>query len=266
METQTKKTVMKRLKNIYISIGLIVCMLLANSCDKSIENFYKGKGRVQFKYYTLDYNKKMIFNKKSTFSFGMLPDEKVTDTAKIVVEYLGSPEDRDRTYRVKIFTDSTTALEGTHFLPFDAIQTIKAGKLNDTLRIVVLRNNLSTSFTNPQDMRLELELEPTDDFDLGMKDGLRRSLYINNYLSEPKWWKEPLIHDNVGFYHPKKWRILISFNSQFANYESCPFNVNNEGREYFRGLDNYLKSEPTFDDETGARIYIDKLVPVETNK
>ncbi len=253
-------SVMKSKNIITLTMILSVIMLLA-SCSQSIDNVYKDKDRIQFKYYTLDFNKKMIFSNKYTFSFGMKADSIKVDTAKIVVEFLGTPSTTDRTYKVKVAADSTTAVEGVHYAPISETQTFKAGKFSDTLKIVVYKGKLSSSFTNPEDKRIALEMMPSDDFDLGMKDGLRVYLNINNYLSEPVWWKDPLRLNYIGFYHPKKWKILISFNERFANVESCPFDYNNEGRQYFQGLSNYLNAIPTFDDETGARIYIDRLVP-----
>ncbi len=250
---------MKMKKFLYYTTFLVL-LLITYSCDQKIDNMYEGKSRIQFMYYTLDYNKKMVPITKQTFSFGMRPDNVEADTAKIIVEYLGTPSDVDRSYNVNIFKDSTTAVEGTHYKKFEKKQIFKAGKLRDTLKILVYRKDLSSSFTNPQDVLLGLELEASDDFDLGMRDGLRATLHINNYLSEPVWWSSSLRYDYIGFYHPKKWKILISFNSRFANVETCPFDVNNEGRSYFTGLANYLNAIPTFDDETGARIYIDRMV------
>ena len=248
-------------RNILMLVLFMLATMVLPSCKQEIDNMYKGKARIQFKYYTLDFNKKMIFNNKSTFSFGMKNDAIIKDTAKIVVEFLGTVSDKDRTYKVSVATDSTTAVAGMHYEPINPTQVFKAGKMKDTLRIVVDRTKLSTSFKVPEDRRIALVMEPTDDFDLGMKEGLRTYLYINNYLSEPVWWKSTLRLPYIGFYHPKKWKILISFNSKFSNSETCEFDTNNQGRSYFTGLANYLNAVPTFDDETGARIYIDRLVP-----
>lgn len=251
------------MKRSQFSIIVFILLIVAglSSCKQDIDNFYKEKSRIQFTYYTLDYNKKLIVNNKSTFSFGMAEDEVLQDTARIVVEFLGSASDKDRQYTVKINSDSTTAVEGMHYKPFSMTQTFRANRLKDTLKIVVIRKNMSVSFTNPEDKRLTLEMVPSDDFELGMKDGLRTNLYINNYLSEPDWWDYSLRLPYIGFYHPKKWKILISFNEGFSNSKTCPFDYNNQGRAYFQGLNTYLNSVPTFDDETGDRIYIDRLVP-----
>lgn len=249
------------MKTILKYSSVLVIIVFFASCKKNIDKLYEGKARIQFKYYSLDFNKKMILNNKTTYSFGMKDESVVIDTAKIVVEFLGAASNVDRTYKVKVAPDSTTAKEGVHYELISKTQTFKAGAYSDTLKVVVLKGSLSKSFKNPEDMRLALELEPSDDFDLGMKEGLKTYLHINNYLSEPVWWNTSLRYNYIGFYHPKKWKILISFNAQFANAETCPFDVNNSGRQYFQGLANYLNSIPTFDDETGSRIYIDKLVP-----
>ncbi|WP_316791612.1 DUF4843 domain-containing protein [Pedobacter frigoris] len=248
-------------RNILMLWSFMLATIALSSCDQEIDHMYKEKARIQFKYYTLDFNKKMIVNDKTTFSFGMKDDKIIKDTAKIVVEFLGSASDKDRTYKIKVVADSTTAVAGIHYEPVSNTQIFRAGRLKDTLKIVVDRTKLSTSFTTPENKRLTLEMEPSEDFNLGMKDGLRTNLYINNYLSEPVWWKDGLRLPYIGFYHPKKWKILISFNASFSNSETCEFNYNNQGRSYFQGLASYLNAIPTFDDESGARIYIDRLVP-----
>ncbi|SMC58458.1 DUF4843 domain-containing protein [Pedobacter nyackensis] len=248
-------------RNILMLMSFMFATMVLSSCNQEIDHLYKEKSRIQFKYYTLDFNKKMIFKDKSTFSFGMIDEKIIKDTARIVVEFLGKASDKDRTYKIRVAADSTTAVVGVHYEPISTKQIFRAGRLKDTLKIVVDRTKLSTSFTNPEDRRIALDMVPSEDFDLGMKGGLRTYLYINNYLSEPIWWKYPLRLPYIGFYHPKKWKILISFNEKFSNSETCEFDYNNQGRSYFTGLASYLNAVPTFDDESGARIYIDRLVP-----
>lgn len=252
---------MKR-RYILALLSFLVIMVHFSSCDQSIDNFYTEKSRIQFKHYTEDTILQTIRRKyfdKNTFSFGMAADNVQEDTARIVVEFLGEVSDSDRTYTVRVAGDSTTAKEGIHYKPFSPTQVFRAGRMKDTLKIVVLRSQLSSSFTNPEDRKLVLDLEPSEDFNLGLKGGIRTRLNINNYLSEPKWWKDPL-RSALGFYHPKKWKILITFNAAYMDSENCRFDTNNSGREYMNGLARYLEGVPTFDDETGARIYIDRLV------
>lgn len=253
------------MKNRNILMPLMLAIMVFSSCKQEIDNFYAEKARIQFKYFKeVTGSNKVIYRTyfdRTTFSFGMKDESLEKDTAKIVVEFLGKVSNLDRNYQVRIVADSTTAVEGLHFEPFSTTQIFRAGRMKDTLKIVVKRKALSSSFLNPEDKRLTLEMVSTADFNLGMKDGLRTRLYINNYLSEPIWWKDPGRLPYIKFYHPKKWKILISFNAKFADPEKCDFDYNNEGRSYFTGLANYLNAVPTFDDETGARIYIDRMVP-----
>lgn len=252
---------MKR-RYILLLLSLLTVMVHFSSCDQSIDNFYTEKPRIQFEHYEedtilLDIRRKYF--DKNIFSFGMSADAVKEDTARIVVEFLGEVSDKDRAYTVRIDADSTTAIEGVHYKPFSAKQIFRAGLRKDTLKIVALRSQLSSSFVFPEDRRLVLDLEESEDFNLGLVGGVRTRLDINNYLSKPKWWDDPL-RSALGFYHPKKWKILIGFNPLYSDKDNCVFDTNNNGRAYMRDLARYLEGEPTFDDETGARIYIDRMV------
>lgn len=249
-------------KLIYMMIlGCLVYGL--GSCDQDIDHPYTGKDRIQFRCFTYNSSlEKRTYTDSLTFSFGLVADSIEIDTAKIVLEFMGKGSDQERTYNISVIPDSTTAIEGVHYGKLEHAQRFRPNSNTDTLRIVVYRENLSTSFRHPETIRLDLKLEPSEDFDLGIKQGLTKKIKMNNYLSEPTWWKGNF-NTTLGFYHPKKWKILISFNKDFANQNSCPFDMNDEGREYAKGLSNYLNDIATYDDETGERIYMNELVPQE---
>ncbi len=250
------------MKKIFI-ISLFGYLLFGmTGCDQEIDFPYQGKDRIQFRHYTTDWNGNRTYSDSLVFSFGLRPEEITIDTAKIVMEYLGAGSDQERTYYVTVVADSTNAEAGVHYEAIDREQTFRPGELTDTLKIIIYRENLSTSFRNPQTVRLDLKLEASEDFDLGLEGGLYKKVLLNNYLSEPDWWEENF-WGGLGYYHPKKWQILISFNEEFANQSSCPFDGNNEGKTYQQGLERYLSSVPTFDDETGERLYMYEMVPQE---
>ncbi len=85
------------------------------------------------------------------FLSGLYPGEVREDTLKLPVEYLGNGSDRDRTYKVSIVADSTTAVEGVHYLAFNSLQTFRANELTDTLYIVVLREALSKDYAEGEE-------------------------------------------------------------------------------------------------------------------
>ena len=243
-------------KNILFAFMGVALILVG--CEKSINFAYQGKDRVQFKCYSIpnSYLGTRVYYSAQTFSFGMLPVEVTEDTARVVVEYTGRLSEVDRTYYVSILADSTTAVEGVHYRAFRREQVIRAGRANDTLKIVIIRDHLNTSFNNPVNERLHLVLEPSEDFDLGIEPGVRMNLLMNDYMTKPSWWDS---HMGLYYYHPLKWKILISFSERYANPQSCPYNANNEGRAYTTGLNNYLNAIPTFDEETGARLFLSRM-------
>ena len=245
-------------KLIYVLPTLLGLVLY--SCDQNINYPYEGKDRIQFRHYTTNYNGSRQYSDSLTFSFGLKPAEIEIDTAKIVVEFLGKGSDKERTYKVVVEPDSTTAIVDRHYKAISEMQKFRPGQLTDTIRIAIIRKNLSTSFRHPETIKIGLRLEPTEDFDLGLRGGITKRVLLNNYLSEPAWWNN---NTGLGYYHPEKWKILISFNSKYANQDTCPFDINNEGRTYRNGLNSYLNAVRTYDEETGDRIYLNEMVPQE---
>ncbi|MCL2561730.1 MAG: DUF4843 domain-containing protein [Rikenellaceae bacterium] len=239
-----------------------MALFVGSSCSDKHEFPYQGKDRIQFRCYTVPNSlrpqQREYFDSR-TFSFGLLAEEIEQGEARLVVEYTGTPSDRDRTYYVSIVADKTTAQAGIHYMPFPREQIIGAGMLRDTLRITILREHMNRSFNNPVDARLQLRLEASDDFDLGIEAGVQMTLLMNDYLTEPLWWNS---NTGLGYYHPLKWRILIGFNELYANNPDStrpPFDINNNGRAYRDGLNNYLNAIPTFDEETGARLFLNTM-------
>lgn len=230
------------------------------SCDQKINYPYEGKDRIQFKHFSVAIDKREEFD-SLTFSMGLLNDTILTDTAKVVIELLGKLSDTERNYKVSIVADSTTTEAGIHYEIFNEIQSFRKKKTNDTLRIVLNRQNFSSNPSEKENRILYLKLEPTDDFELGLTKGRTMKMVLNNYLSEPNWWSKQ--HRGIfGFFHVKKWKILISFNEEFATYNDLPFRDQSaEAKAYQKGLESYLQNVPTYDDYTGDRIKMYSLEP-----
>jgi len=158
--------------------------------------------------------------------------------------------------------DSTTAIAGTHYQVFSEEQTFRPNELTDTLRIVVNRENLNSSYISQETVRLYLKLEPTEDFDLGLAGGLTKRILINNYMTEPDWWEKNYM-GALGFFHPEKWKILISFNEAFATYGDCIYTYNNQGRTFVNQLSAYLRNYVVIDELTGMRVTMSGLVEID---
>lgn len=237
-----------------ILYSLLGCFALLWSCDQDIDYPYQGKDRIQFQHYNGD---------STVFSFGLTPDEILQDTLKLPVAYLGKGSESVRNYRVTVVADSTTAIEGTHYIAFNGVQPFRANELTDTLHIIIIRESLPTDYTTGENLSLVLKMEATEDFDLGLEGGIYKRILLNNYMSEPKWWNGTL-HGMFGFYHPKKWKFLIELDEELATYGKIPYDLNSaETRSYRESLDLYLRNTVVIDDKTGMRVTMNGLEPIE---
>ncbi len=209
-----------------IGYMLLALVALFYSCDQEIDYPYSGKDRVHFKHYVFDsWNNSFTYYTSQILSLGLLPVEVERDTVDIIVELLGKVSDKDRTYKIMVNADSTTAETGRHYETLEEMHTFRAGLTADTLKIIINRNELSTSFRNPEDEILFLEIVESDDFSLGLTAGTTTKLIINNYLSEPEWWEDSFF-GALGFFHPKKWMILNTFTDDLATYGDIPSSIN----------------------------------------
>ncbi len=269
-KTVTELKKITDMKNfLYMMLLFAACL---PACDQEIDYPYQGdKDRVHFKHYTLGRNKERIYydvydeTSKTlgrTYSQGFVPDAIERPVVAIPVELLGRISDAERTYRVAVIPELTTAVEGVHYEPFGATQTFAAASISDTLRIVVNKNAFSTSFENPEDLDLALRIVPSDDFDPGLAGGTTMIIRLNNYLSEPDWWSgsSGFWVGQLSYYHPLKWKILISFDAAFANYEKSPYDINTGGN-YISGLREYLSRNVVVDEEKNVRLFMTYTEP-----
>lgn len=234
------------MKKIIYFLAFLSCSLAIFSCDQDVDFPYERKDGLHFRHFTVDYNGKRIYRDSTIYSFGLKNDTILIDTLKMVVELVGKPSKIDRKYLVEIMTDSTTAVEGVHYKPFNKEQVFRANKRVDTLRIPIIRENLNRDYLNPKNERLDLRITENGDFTTGLTRGVRAKVVMNDCMVEPEWW-EGNFHGSLYYFHPKKWKILISFNDDFANEASCPFDVNDEGRGYMAGLSEYLRQEYVYE-------------------
>lgn len=246
-------------KLIYILLFGYLALSFA-SCDQEIDYPYEGKDRIYFNCFTFNSHTQIrTYTDSLTFSFGLINDSVRIDTAKILIKYAGNASKRDRIYHVKVVQDSTTAKEGVHYKAISKEQIFRPGKLTDTLKIVILRDHMNSRFQDKERYRLELELEASEDFDLGIRQGIRKTLWLNNYMSEPAWWQQNFRGD-LNFFHPEKWKILIGWDREFANQDNCIYDVNNRGRDYVSTLKSYINNDAhAVYDEDGHRVYFDHV-------
>lgn len=251
------------MKNIlYMAAGMLVFL---QGCTKDLKYQYDNINRVYFQYEFINRANRLIPIDSTVFSFGKQQKDVIEDTAKIAVKFLGNVSDVKRMYRVKVVAQGmlvsgkTDMIAGEDYEPIAEEQFFRAGHFTDTLKILVYRKNLSNSIRNPQSKTLMLKLEASNDFELGIPRGQEMKVSVNDYLFAPAWWKANTVE--LGFYHPKKWLLLIDLDPIFA-IEDAFAGTGVDMQKKGGMLRDYLKKNVMVDDETGMRITFEGLVPI----
>lgn len=219
---------MKKLRFYYMFFVLLV---IAASCKKDTIALYEGGTYLQF-------NKS--FKDSSLFSFLTLPDKDAA-TVPLVVELIGKPENRDRTYKLSVVKDLSTAPEANYSLP--ATFTLKANRVADTAWITLKKTpELAT-----RSLRIVFKVEATDEFKVGQVDFSASILYISNVIAKPNWWNSTVQSRFLGAYSDKKYKLFIDVTGR----SDIDGNNLDEVRYYTIMLKNYLLREK----DAGRTVY-----------
>lgn len=255
------------MKKNWISILCVPACLLAAGCSDGLNTFYGERDRIYFQNFIYNQAGEQQPFDSIVCSFGKKLPEVTEDTARIVVCYTGRQQDRDRKYKV-VVADSGTVVKGKTTLEagmdydaFAEIQVMKAGHWTDTLELILHRKYLDPSYVKKLSKSLILRLEESDDFGTGSAEDRELKLVANNYLSEPDWWKRE--ENNLYYYHPIKWQVLISFDKAFETEDnSMPINSFIIQQKYAPALEKWLENNKPVDPETNQYVLMREMVPV----
>lgn len=131
-------------------------------------------------------------------------------TINIYVLATGGATSQDRLYKLITDKDSSTAKAGIHFVEPAQAQSVKAGKMRDTIRLKLLR----TADMRDSNFVIVLRLEPNENFNTDMPfkmaSGNRKVSYItykvnvNDILRKPGRW----LDSYLGVFTRKKLFLL----------------------------------------------------------
>lgn len=145
----------------------------------STDGAYHGEGKIYFDQHT---KADTLIN----YSFGPNPLEEQSHEVKIPLRVLGDKSEQTRSYKVTIVKDKTTAEAGKHFTPLKESYQFRAGEYTDTLRIELLRSELSPD--NEKPVTLAISLEGTSDLSVAFEKQNHYTISFDNYLAEPYFW------------------------------------------------------------------------------
>lgn len=168
---------MKKWKNI---LSLCITLAAFTACSEEDYKVYDTTqtDNIFFSYF----NEKNQADSIISYNFGFdIANEHIVE---IPVTLMGMPSEKDRAIGLKAVSDSTEMAEGTHYIIDRAL--LRAGRIDDTIRVKLLRPDDEKFRTEA--LRLYLEIEPTSDLSItGQKTFTIMGSDIR-VSSRPAWW------------------------------------------------------------------------------
>ena len=152
------------MKKILYMIALVWMAFCVASCEKEVKDYDGQEGVYFYVQYGAAHGDTTIWASHSSTPVAFANVSGDYYDVKLRVMTTGRIKDYDRTFRVVVDKDSTTAVEGVNYEPFDEFQVVKAG-VHYADVMVRLKRDVSIQ---TEERVLGLKLEPTDDFGIGI--------------------------------------------------------------------------------------------------
>lgn len=239
------------------SFSVLALIALVASCEKSELTRYDQDDMIYV--YKEAYNTK----KDSTiYSFAIKSNDLLVDTVKVAVRIMGTAKDVDREVKLAPVTESTDAIEGTHytFLPY----IIPAGAFSADLPVVIKR----TPDMKTQTFTLLLQVVESADFKPGVPSSpvtgnfagasLQYLIRMNDYLTKPSNWDTQLV-SVFGTYSQVKYKFVIDVTGK-TEFVTGPAPLMSFGElQYYKALvkvkyTEYVAANGPLTDELGGTV------------
>lgn len=236
---------MKYLK--YLAVGICVAFAMAG-CKKVELKDYDGKEGVYFyvQYGNPAYDTTYwTAHSYTPVNFANIIGDRYETKFRVMIT--GRVKDYDRTFRVGIDADSTTAVEGVHYEPFPTECTVKAGWTYGDVQVTLLRSE----DISKEMKKLRLKLIPSEDFDISFDvwyklsgmlpldpddmdfDPTYHEIRMSDFLSKPPVWSggyydQPGDQEmgRFGVFTEKKFRLMCELMEltydDFTSEETMP--------------------------------------------
>ena len=197
------------MKKILYVIGFW-CLLLAG-CQENEMN-------------TFDHNGAVYFQLASNWSDGV--DSVVysfagkvieQDTIWLQVDLMGEAVDHDRSVKLAVDAENTTAVEGTHYAALQPSYILPAGAYQMQIPVVLYNKDPQLE---EQSFQLAIQLEPTQDLQLGLTARTKARIVLTAMLVKPSYWESQYTREE--FIANAEWWIAAGTYMDNYFYENYP--------------------------------------------
>lgn len=174
------------------------------------------------------------------------------DTLWLQIDLMGEAVDYDRTLRLVVDAENTTAAEGIHYAALQPEYLLPAGAYQVLVPVVLYNKD---PMLEERSFQLGMRLEPTSDLQLGLTTRTKVRVILTAMLMKPSYYENELVY-YFGAYSKAKHEICIQvLGEDFpATYEefSAEWEYWTAAGTY---MDNYFyENYPIMDPETNMPI------------
>ncbi len=163
----------------------------------------------------------------TAISFAFAGGTGTDSTLQIIIAVTGAPTAHDRPYTLVVDNTVSTAKAGTHYVAPAAAQSIKAGKLSDTIPLKLLRT--ADMLTN--EFKIVLRVKANENFNTAMEYKMlsatqrlhytRYTVYVNDIIRKPGRWLDTY----MGTFTRKKLFLTCDLLNTTPAYMDVPASV-----------------------------------------
>lgn len=162
-----------------IFYAMVFCGALLAACQENEMNTFDSEGAVYFQLVSNWSNKV----DSVIFSFAGNPLDK--DTVWLQVDLMGEAVDYDRTLKVSVDAENTTAVEGLHYEALQPSYILPAGAYQMQVPVVLYNKD---PMLESKTFQLAVQLEPTVDLQLGLTSRTKARIQISSMLEKPVYY------------------------------------------------------------------------------
>ncbi len=180
-------------------VFLLPCFLV--SCEENDPKGFNGEDAV---YFQADAGNWSNVTDSVTYSFAGKNSKK--DVVELLVNLMGYPADHDRTFKVMVNQELTTAKEGIHYEALKSEYTLKSGEMQAVIPVTVMNTDEGLK---EKTVQLVVSLLPTDELGLGISSRTTIRIIISNVLTKPSYWDRYSMTYYFGSYSRSKHEMFI---------------------------------------------------------
>lgn len=177
--------ILYRISRLLVLLGVVVGFV---ACEKDIDGFQNDRPMIYFNlpYETDSYGKDLPTRVDGLeYSFALDDVEVQTYVFEVPIGTIGLATDKERTFKVEVIKEETTAMDGDWDRTSIENQVIESGSMTSTLKVPVFRANVG------EEARIiTLRLVSNDNFSVGYENLLKAKLTFSDILNPPSWWQD----------------------------------------------------------------------------